>query len=524
MERHREFRWIRVGLAWIMGLAGIVGCGQIVGIEEPRDTRPSGGAGGTAEMGGNGGNGSGNSTSGFAGMGGAGNSASGAGGSEVGGAGATGGIGQGGGTGPCTVSCNDGAWFKQGTGPGTAQAESVAFDADGNLFVAGTFNDILALGGQTVSTMPNIDTDGFVAKFRWNGSVEWLQRIGDGNNDTVNLRVAAANDGGVGVAGFSGKITTPPGMPSELNGSWDLFVAKLSAAGVLEWGKMVGGMGGENVGGVAIDSEGNIILTGYFWESFTCGGVPLTDEENYGVFVCKWDSSGKLQWTRHFGGPANQDASAIAVDTNGNIAIVGTFTGPFTKGVTLDHIGNNDAFVIHLDKNGAALKSSAWGTAAGNENAFAVATDGAHIHVGGWASNGAVYQVFVQQLDASLNIKSTKTFGQDKYQAVHSVALASDGTVLVTGTFEAPLDLGCGPIPIGQQRSIFVGALSPDLNCIWSKHYDTATHANRKVAVSARGTCDVAIVGSIPVPAQLGCEMSVKPDNEDAFVSKLPFP
>lgn len=524
MERHRDFRWIRVCLAGMMGSAGMVGCGQIVGIEEPRDTRPHGGAGGDQESGGHGtgltsGDG-GSTTSGSAGS-------TGMGSSGMGGEG-MGGVGQGGaGAGTCAKVCNDGAWLHRGHGDGDARAESAAFDTAGNLVVAGNFAGTMVLADETISTFSKTDIDGFVTKFAGKGNIDWIQPIGDANNATYDVRLAAAVDGSVAVVGNSGRITRPPGFPQEsTKGDSDIFVANFDANGTLKWATMVGSDNGEYVGGVAIDAHGNVIVTGYFWGAMTCDGASLGSVASYDVFVAKWNADGKLQWAKPFGGLGNQNANAIAVDPSGNILIAGRFSGPFSTGVVLNHIGNDDVFVIQLDENGTPLHAMAWGTAAGYENAFALASDGSNVYVGGSASGASGTAALVLRFDASLNTLSTKAWGQTKYQAVQSLMVAGDGSVLIAGTFQEPLDIGCGLLTTdGMARSIFLGGFSPELDCIWQQPYNAEPHTDSICAIAARGTCDIALAGSMTVQTPFDCPSeSNPPTGEDAFVFKLPIP
>jgi len=72
-------------------------------------------------------------------------------------------------------------------------------------------------------------------------------------------------------------------------GGYGVFVAKYSANGVIQWASGPTGAGYDYGYGVAVDSNGNVYITGYH-ESYLDfgGGVTVADEGGYGVFVAKY--------------------------------------------------------------------------------------------------------------------------------------------------------------------------------------------------------------------------------------------
>jgi hypothetical protein len=50
-------------------------------------------------------------------------------------------------------------------------------------------------------------------------------------------------------------------------------VAKFSPDGARLWSKQFGNTGNEQVNKVAVDNDGNIIITGFFWYSINFGGT-----------------------------------------------------------------------------------------------------------------------------------------------------------------------------------------------------------------------------------------------------------
>jgi len=58
-------------------------------------------------------------------------------------------------------------------------------------------------------------------------------------------------------------------------GSIDPVVAKFTSGGVAVWSKRFVGSYADNATGITMDSFGNVVLTGNFWESVDFGGGAL---------------------------------------------------------------------------------------------------------------------------------------------------------------------------------------------------------------------------------------------------------
>jgi hypothetical protein len=95
----------------------------------------------------------------------------------------------------------------------------------------------------------------------------------------------------------------------------------------------IGGTGsGGHVGSLAEDSEGNIVLAGYFSGEIDFGGGPLLSAGSNDIFVAKFDASGEHLWSNRYGDINYQEAYDVAVDSAGNIIITGGFRGVLNFG------------------------------------------------------------------------------------------------------------------------------------------------------------------------------------------------
>jgi len=136
---------------------------------------------------------------------------------------------------------------------------------------------------------------------------------------------------------FSSPLTVAGTTISYAGGTVDGLLCKYDSEGIPVWGKGFGSGFNDVVKDVAIDNDGNIYVTGYFQgagtQSFDAdpGAGVYTLEQPSAIlsrdcFIVKLDANGDFLWAKQvsnpYGGAANEDAHAIEVDNDGNVAIV----------------------------------------------------------------------------------------------------------------------------------------------------------------------------------------------------------
>jgi len=117
----------------------------------------------------------------------------------------------------------------------------------------------------------------------------------------------------------------------------------------------------------AIDSAGNVITTGFFYYSDDfdpgAGTLPITSEGGPDAYVVKLDANGNLIWARTFGDDDYDAGVSVAVDSNDNVVVAGTFQGTvdFDPGAGTFELSMIDpgTFILKLDENGDLI----WATA-----------------------------------------------------------------------------------------------------------------------------------------------------------------
>jgi len=164
-------------------------------------------------------------------------------------------------------------------------------------------------------------------KYSPSGASLWTKRFGGVNAD-YGLAIAADSSSnvivtrifGYGTIDFGGGPLTNPYFNN------DIFVVKLSSAGDHVWSKRFGGSSDDQARGVAVDSGGNVILSGFFINTVDFGGGPLTST-GLDIFVVKLSPSGAHLWSQRFGSTSSEAGNGVAVDGSSNVVVTGYFAG-----------------------------------------------------------------------------------------------------------------------------------------------------------------------------------------------------
>ncbi|MDQ3135744.1 MAG: SBBP repeat-containing protein [Acidobacteriota bacterium] len=153
-------------------------------------------------------------------------------------------------------------------------------------------------------------------------------------------------------------------------GDRDVFVTKLNAAGTaFVYSTYLGGSGGEEARGIAVDSSGNAYVAGFTSSTDfpTANSIQATKgATNEDAFVTKLNATGSaLVYSTYLGGGESSEfGEAIAVDASGNAYVTGsTFSDDFP---TVNPIqatfggGSTDAFVTKINAAGTAIVYSTY--------------------------------------------------------------------------------------------------------------------------------------------------------------------
>jgi hypothetical protein len=231
------------------------------------------------------------------------------------------------------------------------------------------------------------DYDAFIAKFSGSDlSLVWSTYFGGSGSDEANS-VAVDGGGNVFVVGPTNSTSgfplwNPPGgvayYQNTNNGGFDVFIAKFSGSNLsLVWSTYFGGSSGELAYSVAVDGSGNVFVVGEAGSGFPLlnppGGQAYYDDTYNGgfsdAFIAKFSGSNlSLVWSTYFGGNSQDQAHSVAVDGSGNVFVVGRTNS--SSGFPIEDPGggayyqntNNGVWDLFIAKFSGSNLSRLWST------------------------------------------------------------------------------------------------------------------------------------------------------------------
>ena len=244
-------------------------------------------------------------------------------------------------------------WAKQAWGIGEDVGFSIAVDAKGNSYITGVFMESANFGTTTLTSSGDYDI--FVAKLDINSNWLWAKQAG-GTDDDYGNGIAVDANGNSYVTGYFSESATFGTTTLTSSGDIDIFVAKLDSSGNWLWANQAGGTNCDYGHGIAVDDNGNSYIIGNFLESANFGITTLTSSGYYDIFVAKLDINGNWLWAKQAGGTSYDFGNSIAVDTNRNVYVTGFFYSSSCSFGTITLINSSseyiDIFVAKLDING----------------------------------------------------------------------------------------------------------------------------------------------------------------------------
>ena len=249
--------------------------------------------------------------------------------------------GTGGGSSTTTDSTTNLTWTKQLGSSGHEFGLGVTTDSSDNIYVTGlTYEDVvcpilLLQGEECIYTNRDI----ILIKYNSSGTKQWTKHYGeDGKGVTTDS---------------SGNIYVTSYTDSDKS---DIILIKYNSSGTKQWTKQLGASSrtfGDSGFGVTPDSSGNIYLSGHTWRSNLDGKIDNSPRyrSETDLFLIKYNSSGKRQWTKQLKTPASDRCGAVTTDSSGNIYMTGHTLGGLA-GWTKPLIGQSDLFLIKFNSSG----------------------------------------------------------------------------------------------------------------------------------------------------------------------------
>jgi hypothetical protein len=434
-----------------------------------------------------------------------------------------------GGSSPPTASA-----INYAAGKTRANNGSYALGANGDLVLhcdqsSGTVHAILDVSGYYETTPP---TGG--------GTGLWSRRAGDISDDR-GAAVAVDGQGRTAATGhFDGQTDFGAGSVSSfvhptMGATVDIFVAEYAASGSHLWSRVIGADGPEEGKGIATDSSGNVLVTGYQGSySVDYGGGPQYVVSGNDIFFAKYSSSGSWVWSKTVGGLGYDQGNAITADASGNVLATG-YIGASSGGVNfgggpLMSAGLGDMFLVKYSASGQHIWSSRYG-GSGNDAGMAISTDSAgsvfvtgsfegSVNFGGSSlSSSGARDVFVAKYSSTGQHLWSKKFGGSGDEVAYGVAVDSADDVVLSGKLQNSVNFGGGNLTSAGGDDVFLVKLSGSAGGhVWSKRMGS-TSGDASLGVAVDGSRNVVMTGYFTGSVNFG-GTALSSSGLDVFVAK----
>jgi hypothetical protein len=384
-------------------------------------------------------------------------------------------------------------WSTYFGGRNSDQANDLALDSSGNVYVTGATdsnNFTRTNGSAGFNSFGN--NNAWAAKFNTNGGLIYSTFLtGDNNTNASGNGIAVDSSGNAYIVGVTGKnLNTTNGAYQSKNdsrvtnssGGRNLgFLMELSAdASKFVYATYITGTstgGGGNRGttpnALALDTANNVYVVGTTDTSdiFKTGGgggsIQSSAQGNRDAFVMQIASGGgKLNWGTFIGGSQDDRGNDIALDSNGNIYIVGTSNSnnlPVTSNAVqgsrtgTNGFGQNtdDAFVCEINQTGTAINYCTYLGTDRDESGNSITVDSSgNIYVAGSTDSYKYYNV--NPVQSSLTASFTMFGNNDGFITVLNTSKSGSAQIIFSTNFGGTADDSITGIALDSTGAIYV--------------------------------------------------------------------
>lgn len=359
-----------------------------------------------------------------------------------------------------------------------AYPTAMAFDHEGNLIIAGSFDDAIDAdpgpGTFMLNEVPDQNNygDSFVLKLNSNGEFIWAKAFGSVASDNVS-QVAIDDQNNVYIGGYYMlTMDVDPGDGvNEITSGWNFsgFILKLDSSGSYVWSQSLSSDNTAFFEDIKLDVNGNLCVVGYYSGTIDfdagAGLVEATSPGQSSSFILNLDPSGAFNWVKEFGGiDGYSGGGKIIFDQQGNMYFTASLNGTIDidPGVdVLNRTGTNQSFIVKLDEQANLLWArSSEGTSSCFIQAMDLHPDGYLIAVGSFSetadldmsdgvanftSNGSAdyFMMHMSSTDGSHLWASAS--GNYYIDAIGHLDVDAEGNVYNIGIFQATVDIDPGP-------------------------------------------------------------------------------
>lgn len=353
--------------------------------------------------------------------------------------------------------------------------------------------------------------DGLMIRFNSIGEAAWVNRIAGPGNERV-LAITSDANGNYYATGYFESTAGISGVFFESNGNKDLFIAKYSQGGVLNWVRNLGSIGDDMGTGVTVDASGNVFLTATYSDSLTFVTKAL-DTLTYAssggkdIAIFKFDQQGKIIAHARAGGSGDDISADILLHPAG-VAFTGSFSG--TSIFNTDTLTSNGASDIVLANYSQNTLSPVWISkmgGAGIDSGDDLSSDNAgNLYLAGMTTgNFSIGQIaltsqggtdgLLAKITPAGNVEWATLIGAQGDDNCAGVSVDNTGNVMTTGTFSGTAIFGASTLVSKGGTDVYVLKVNASGTVQWAQQAGSTSDDNVE-SISNNGAGSAYITGA----------------------------
>jgi len=375
-------------------------------------------------------------------------------------------------------------WVDQYGGTANASCEVVTIDAGGAAYAGGTYEAILPIAGEELTSLGGDDI--WIARFEAGGQLLWAATAGGFSDESITA-MTVAPDGDLICAGsyWERAFFEDQELVAQANIK-GLFVARYTPAGNLRWVKGIDGTRLKEVTDLQCDRAGNIYLSGFFEEQLLVDEAVLQSNGVSDLFLLQLDGQGRLGWAIHEGLTGNTRALSLAVTPEEDLVVGGYFddtTRIIGETFAVSSFMDREVFLARYSKTGEGQWARMAGGVLPNDISSVAVDAGGDIYVAGWL-------VGVMNLSEELRIESQtgqsdfyllryaadgtplvgRAMGNPEFPQEATDLLCTEEGVVLSGFYQGVMTIDGSTVSAGGGFGSFIAGFSPDADLRWIKN------------------------------------------------------